>query len=432
MNMDVRVNRELSQDELVKDLIVEDELTKELLACAGLCQLLDIRLEWSFQSTTLLRIEPHKLVLLCQLLLKTLMKQGNMCRSVRLCSAQTPAGVVVQIHFDTAGLLTDWHKDLPFIRFCYLARQCGWLVKLCHTERLKRIQLIIQGEVLALQSADAAERQIDRDGLLEYGHYFEGEQRYQPCILLFEPNDTIRQFICGLLQRDYQLLVVADEDQLLEQAKLKQPDLMLADIIAIRPDALVLIRQLSQDQHCRHIPLLVLSGFKDLATKTECLLAGAVDYLSKPFDAAELLLKIRNQIRQRISLTLLQDKSPYLSRLQTDVTARDLRFRQRFSELVANYYQQFDFSIPALAALLGYSERQLQRRCQRTYQQSPAEFLMEFRLLRAQQLLLAGQTIQRVADCCGFSSDQYFRKCFKKRFGVTPAMQQKSFGLSLS
>jgi AraC-like DNA-binding protein len=426
MNMDVRVNRELLHEELVRDLVFEDELMKELLACAGLCQLLDIRLDWSIQSTTLLQVEPHKLVLLCQLLLKTLMKQGNMCRSVRLCSTQTPTGAVVQIHFDAAAIQIDWHKDLSFIRFCYLARQCGWLVKLCQTKRLKRIKLIVEGEVLALSSADAAARQIDRDGLLEYGHYLEGEQRYQPCILLFEPNDTIRQFVCGLLQRDYQLLVVADVDELLEQAKRAQPDLILADMIATRPDALGSIRQLSQEPRCRHIPLLVLSGFKDLATKNECLLAGDVDYLSKPFDAAELLLKIRNQIRQRISLTLLQDKSLYLSRLQIDVTARDLRFRQRFSQLVANHYQQIDFSIPALAALLGCSERQLQRRCQRTYQQSPAEFLMEFRLLRAQQLLLTGQTIQRVADSCGFSSDQYFSKCFKKRFGFTPAMQQKS------
>jgi hypothetical protein len=45
--MDVRINRELLQDELDQELVFEDELTKELLACESLCQLLDITLDWS-------------------------------------------------------------------------------------------------------------------------------------------------------------------------------------------------------------------------------------------------------------------------------------------------------------------------------------------------------------------------------------------------
>ncbi|WP_164852241.1 helix-turn-helix domain-containing protein [Rheinheimera riviphila] len=412
-------------DELEQELIFEDELTKELLACESLCQLLDIKLDWLVQSTTAIRIAPQKLNLLCQLFIKATMKQGQLCRRIRLNSVQKPAGAQLVIHFDAATLLPDWHQNLAFIRFCYLARQSGWQVKLCHTERLKRLQLFVPGEVLVADSADASNRQIRRDGLADYGQYIGGEQRYRPCILLFEPNNEIRRFIASLLQNDYLVLLVPDDSQLLEWVKREQPDLILADVLAAKPDALALIRQLSQDQACRHIPLFVLSGFKDLATKTECLLAGAVDYFCKPFHAAELLLKIRNQIRQSIAFTLLADKSHYLARLQTDVAARDLRFTKRLDQLIDANYQLADFSIPALAALLGSSERQLQRRCLRIYQSSPAEYLQEFRLQRAKALLQQGQTLQSVAYGCGFSSDQYFSKCFKKRFGITPAMLQK-------
>lgn len=425
IHKDVRVNRELLQDELVQDLIFEDELTKELLACETLCQLLDITLDWSVQSTTSIRIAPQKLNLLCQLLIKATMKQGHLCRRIRLSSAQNPAGAKVLIHFDTAALMPDWQQNLAFIRFCHLARQSGWEVKLCHTERLKRLQLFVCGDVLAVDNDNASNRQIHRDGLADYGQYVNGEQRYRPCIVLFEPNAEVRRFIASLLQHDYLVLQVPDEDKLLGWVIREQPDLILADMLSVKPDALGLIRQLSQQQACRHIPLLVLSGFKDLATKTECLLAGAVDYLSKPFHAAELLLKIRNQIRQRIALTLLADKSQYLARLQIDVAARDLRFTKRLEDVVAAHYQHADFTIPALAKLLGYSERQLQRRCLRIHQSSPAEYLQEFRLQRAKALLQQGQPVKLVTYGSGFSSDQYFSKCYKKRFGITPAKQQK-------
>jgi DNA-binding response OmpR family regulator len=283
----------------------------------------------------------------------------------------------------------------------------------------------VYGDVLAVDNDNASNRQIRRDGLADYSQYIGGDQRYRPCILLFEPNTEIRRFIASLLQHDYLVLCVPDEGQLLEWVKREQPDLILADVLGAKPDALALILQLSQDQACRHIPLLVLAGFKDLVTKTECLQAGAVDYLSKPFHAAELLLKIRNQIRQRIAFTLLADKSHYLARLQTDVAARDLRFTKRLDDVVTAHYPHIDFSIPALAALLGYSERQLQRRCLRSNQSSPAEYLLEFRLQRAKVLLQQGQPVKVVAYSCGFSSDQYFSKCYKKRFGITPAMQQK-------
>lgn len=426
MNKEARVHRELLQSDQARDFVFEDELTKELLACEGLCQLLDIAFKWTIQSTTLIRIAAEPLVLFCQLLVKVMMQQGQLCRQIRLSTAQQSPGSLVLIHFDSAAALPDWQQNSAFRRLSQLALQCGWQLELCQGEQRNKLQLTVLGEMLVAPSNDAAKRQIHRDGLQQYGHFNELKQQYKPCVVIFEPNKEIAGFIVGLLQSDYQVLVAPDESTLLDWVKLRQPDLILADALAAKPDGLALIRQLSQDQGSSHIPLFVLSGFKDQQTKTECLSAGAVEYLSKPFHAAEVLLKIRNQIRQQVAFTLLRDKSSYLARLQSEVAARDVRFMQRLEQLVTNHFQHANFTIPMLAGLLGYSERQLQRRCLRTHHCSPTDYIQEFRLQRAKEYLLQGEAISVVADACGYTSEQYFSQCFKKRFGITPAKQRKS------
>jgi transcriptional regulator GlxA family with amidase domain len=80
-----------------------------------------------------------------------------------------------------------------------------------------------------------------------------------------------------------------------------------------------------------------------------------------------------------------------------------------------------------VAESAGLSTRQLERLFQRYVGTSPKNYMTRLRLERARTLLQ--QTDMRVLDvaiACGFGSASYFSKCFRRYFGTSPHMQQKS------
>lgn len=78
-----------------------------------------------------------------------------------------------------------------------------------------------------------------------------------------------------------------------------------------------------------------------------------------------------------------------------------------------------------LAKELAMSERQLQRKIKVILGTTPNNFIKEFRLKKAQELLLNGTQIGRIALDVGFSSQTYFGRCFKESFNCTPKQYQQ-------
>jgi AraC-like DNA-binding protein len=72
------------------------------------------------------------------------------------------------------------------------------------------------------------------------------------------------------------------------------------------------------------------------------------------------------------------------------------------------------------------SKTQLHRKLTAITNQSPGEFLRNFRLQRAAQILTQkGDTVTQVAYTVGFENVPYFTKCFKDLFGVSPSQYVK-------
>ncbi len=79
-----------------------------------------------------------------------------------------------------------------------------------------------------------------------------------------------------------------------------QPDLILLDLHMPPPDGLTLLRQLrALIPGDDHRPILILTADTTLAAKQRALALGATDFLTKPFDAVEVVLRIRNLLETR-------------------------------------------------------------------------------------------------------------------------------------
>ena len=90
-----------------------------------------------------------------------------------------------------------------------------------------------------------------------------------------------------------------------ELVRLIKPDLILLDIQMPGEDGLETCRKLKADPATADIPIIFLTGTEDLRTKLDGFKAGAVDYITKPYQAAEVLARIKVHISARRMMKLL-------------------------------------------------------------------------------------------------------------------------------
>jgi len=106
-----------------------------------------------------------------------------------------------------------------------------------------------------------------------------------------------------------------------------RPDILLLDLKMPEMNGLEVLSQLSKIEEDHYIPVLVLTAQQDRVTKLEALKAGAKDFLNKPFDIAEVLLRIDNIIETRLLHNEIRDQNKILEEKVRERT-RELRETQ--------------------------------------------------------------------------------------------------------
>jgi two-component system cell cycle response regulator len=95
----------------------------------------------------------------------------------------------------------------------------------------------------------------------------------------------------------------------LAEAREFRPDLILLDIDMPERDGFAVCADLKADSMTRDIPIIFLSGATSTKDKIRGLELGATDYVTKPFDPAELLARVRASLRTRELVELLSKKA---------------------------------------------------------------------------------------------------------------------------
>lgn len=118
-----------------------------------------------------------------------------------------------------------------------------------------------------------------------------------PVVIVIEDEPSIRRFVRMSLEAEgCQVHESGSVKQGLIDAGTRQPDMVVLDLGLPDGDGVDFIRDL---RTWSDIPVIVLSARTIESDKVEALDAGADDYLSKPFGAAELLARVRAQLRRR-------------------------------------------------------------------------------------------------------------------------------------
>ncbi len=91
-------------------------------------------------------------------------------------------------------------------------------------------------------------------------------------------------------------LTVTDSRQALERIHSFQPDIVLLDIMMPHMSGIDLLKLRQQDNSIKHIPFIILSANSEKTIKREALKLGATDFLAKPVDAVDLVLRVQNSL----------------------------------------------------------------------------------------------------------------------------------------
>jgi diguanylate cyclase (GGDEF)-like protein len=118
-------------------------------------------------------------------------------------------------------------------------------------------------------------------------------------VLVADDEEDIRAFLeITLGLAGFEVLQARDGVEALELARTEVPDIVVLDVMMPRMDGLETLRRLREDARTEHLPVLLLTARALKQHAVEGLDAGADDYLSKPFDADELLARIRAAVRR--------------------------------------------------------------------------------------------------------------------------------------
>jgi two-component system sensor histidine kinase/response regulator len=94
----------------------------------------------------------------------------------------------------------------------------------------------------------------------------------------------------------YDLMIARDGEQAIERVKAKKPDLVLLDILMPGMSGFEVCRALHSTKGMEGVPIIFLSADNDKATVVKALEMGGVDYITKPFNKAELLARVRSHL----------------------------------------------------------------------------------------------------------------------------------------
>lgn len=258
-----------------------------------------------------------------------------------------------------------------------------------------------------------------------------GSAEEKPVILIAEDNTDMARYISGILQAEVNLLLANDGLQAERLAVEHLPDLVLSDVMMPGKDGYALCHALKANEKTNHIPIILLTAKVSVQDKREGLGLGADAYLTKPFDAEELRLQVRNQLRARKKMWEHFMANEHLLVNDLPLSSVEDDFLQQVFAFIKEHLDDDALNAELIGQAIGFSRSQVHRKLKALTNKSASQLISEIRLNEARNMLLnkAG-TVSEIAYSVGYANLSYFTKSFKGKFGVLPSKLGASEPLS--
>ena len=162
----------------------------------------------------------------------------------------------------------------------------------------------------------------------------------RPIVLVVDDIEANRELLEGHLDKlGYDVRQARDGLEALHLIEAEEPDLVLLDVDMPRMDGVTLCRRIKEHPLRRLVPVVLVTAHQDRDTRLRGLAAGADDFLTKPFDATELLVRTKALLRDRELNKHLDAAEGVVLALARIVEARD-RYTIHHAERVGLYSRE--------------------------------------------------------------------------------------------
>ena len=249
---------------------------------------------------------------------------------------------------------------------------------------------------------------------------FDIERRHT--VLLAEDNDEVRRYVKGCLDPYFYVLEARDGQEALDLCYEKYPNLIVSDIMMPRMDGLELCHRVKDDMQLGHIPVILVTAQSMVMQIKDGYLAGADDYIVKPFSMDVLICRIQNLLEAREKLKKMFGKKFSPEAMDIEIVSNDDRFTQKFYEVVEKHLNDPHLNIETVCKEMGFSRANFYRKLKEITDLKPIDLIRNKRLEVAAKLLAESDySVSEVANYTGFNTHSYFTASFTKMYGYSPS-----------
>ena len=141
-----------------------------------------------------------------------------------------------------------------------------------------------------------------------------------PRVLIADDNpqgvELLEAYLSGT---DYEIRTAADGDETLRQVKDWGPDLILLDIMMPKLSGFEVCKRLRKDPATRDVAVLMITALDQPSDIERAVDAGTDDFVTKPINKSELLLRVRSVLRSRLNKLELERALAYIDEVERGV-----------------------------------------------------------------------------------------------------------------
>lgn len=250
-------------------------------------------------------------------------------------------------------------------------------------------------------------------------------------ILIVEDNIEINALICEMFSDIHKCIPAFNFSQGVELLNTMSPDLVITDLmlsdeqysLSDTNGGVEFCRLIKGNESLHHIPVIMLTALAEKNSQLYGLSQGADDYICKPFDTRDLLLRVNNRLQQ------LSNSKRYFSGRVVGVdnhqgAAIESPYFSNLAEKIKiefeNNFHDPEYGIEDLADVMAKTSRTLQtyfKKMDTTF----GALLLDFRMNKAKEKIRQGRPIGLTAIECGINDASRFSSVYKKKFGLSPS-----------
>ncbi len=245
-------------------------------------------------------------------------------------------------------------------------------------------------------------------------------QQEKQILLIVEDHTEMRAFIREIFEGNFQVIEADRGETGLEMALTYLPDVVITDWMMPGMSGVNLCKAIRKNAKTSHIPVVILTSKSSQESQIEGMQSGADDFISKPFHADILELRVAKLLEAKERLRKNWQESVLNQDLQEKVVFQD-EFLAKATQVVIEHVEDPEFDVEHLEQAMDMSKMQLYRKLKMLTSLAGNEFIRSIRLQQARLLLEKGQlNVSEIAYQVGFNDPAYFTRAFKKQYGFAP------------